>query len=380
LGKLNVSAPENVDRSTTPVGADGSAPADANGVADLALGKRVFNIRTMASFVVALAILAFMVSRVNVDIASTREAISRANPLYLLAAFVAYYLIFPLRGLRWRRMLANAGTGRRDLPSLAALAEIIFVSFFVNCLVPAKLGDVYRAYLLKLRSKISGTRAAGTVVAERLLDISTLLLLGGLAGLLSLRGQPGDRLTPYMGPLEALAAAVVVASLVLLAMRQWSGRVRLLIPSKARGMYDRFVEGAVGAFGGFHVLVPLTLAAWAAEAARLFLVLRAIGLRLSPDLSTELALVTVVALLGSLLTALPLTPAGLGFVETGLVAALLIVGVQDQSLALTVAVLDRSISYASLVVIGFVVYLVRERAGLSATVTATGEKAEAPRT
>ena len=64
--------------------------------------------------------------------------------------------------------MATAGRLRRLLPglSVARLAlgascceapaapiklrdstEIIFISWLVNCLVPAKLGDVYRAYL-----------------------------------------------------------------------------------------------------------------------------------------------------------------------------------------------------------------------------------------
>ena len=36
--------------------------------------------------------------------------------------------------------------------------EIIFISWLVNCLVPAKLGDVYRAYLLRLNFDVSLSR------------------------------------------------------------------------------------------------------------------------------------------------------------------------------------------------------------------------------
>jgi len=61
------------------------------------------------------------------------------------------------------------------------------------------------------------------------------------------------------------------------------------------------------------------------------------------------------------------TPAGLGLVESGVIAILLLLNsigtVQgiNQSLASSVAILDRSISYWSLVVIGIVVYALSRR-------------------
>ena len=65
-----------------------------------------------------------------------------------------FYAGFPLRGLRWAILLRGAGfpLGTRDA------TEIIFISWLVNCLVPAKLGDIYRAYLLRStpRSRCAG--------------------------------------------------------------------------------------------------------------------------------------------------------------------------------------------------------------------------------
>ncbi len=64
------------------------------------------------------------------------ELVRSANPAFLLAAFVAYYLTFPLRSLRWWVVLRNVGTRVRYFDA----TEILFLSWFVNCLVPAKLG------------------------------------------------------------------------------------------------------------------------------------------------------------------------------------------------------------------------------------------------
>ena len=48
----------------------------------------------------------------------------------------------------------------------------------MNCLVPAKLGDVYRAWLLKVNSTVSLSRTFGTVFIERVLDLFAIVVLG----------------------------------------------------------------------------------------------------------------------------------------------------------------------------------------------------------
>jgi uncharacterized protein (TIRG00374 family) len=332
-----------------------------NGAADVSLAKRFLNWQTLVSFVVAFAILLFLVTRSNIDVARTLRAIASASPAYFALALVSYYLVFPIRALRWRLMLRNSGLDSRQVPGVGKLGVIVLISWFANCLVPAKLGDVYRAYLLKRWGGVSGSKAGGTIVAERVIDLATLLLLAGAAGLVALRGQSREKLDTLVGPLEVMAALVALAAIALLSMRLWSRWIRGLLPSRVHGLYARFEEGAVGSFGSYHVLLPTSVLVWVCEVLRLFFVTRSIGLRLADSLPTEVAIVTAAALVGSLFTALPLTPAGLGFVESGVVAALVLMGLKDQGLALSVALLDRTISYASVVAFGLIAYLISTR-------------------
>ena len=91
---------------------------------------------------------------------------------------------------------------------------------------------------------------------------------------------------------------------------------RLPLPHRVLELYDRFEEGV---FGADRVLrrcrgsssSPALI--WATEAMRLFLVVEALGF---PDVHLGISGAFFVALTGSLLTAVPLTPAGLGVVET----------------------------------------------------------------
>jgi uncharacterized protein (TIRG00374 family) len=79
------------------------------------------------------------------------------------------------------------------------------------------------------------------------------------------------------------------------------------------------------------------------------------------------SVIVFVALAAALMTTLPLTPAGLGFAEGAIVGVLLLAaraglapGV-DEHAAASIALLDRGISYWSLIAVGLVVYPLSKR-------------------
>ena len=193
--------------------------------------------------------------------------------------------------------------------------EIIFLSWLVNCVAPAKLGDVYRAYLLKINSTASLSRTFGTVFIERVLDLFAIAILGLAAGYWSFRSG----LPPAIQVVFGIGVAVVAAlALGLFTMRNFGRRiiVALPLPHQLRDLYDRFEEGVFGALvpRQLPILGLLTGLIWLTEGLRLYLVVQALGF---PDVYLGLSGAIFVALIGSLLTAVPLSPAGLGIVEAG---------------------------------------------------------------
>jgi len=194
--------------------------AAANGEAtdgaqpDLSLAHRLRQPRTIISLVLPIVLLVLFVrSLPGFKLEELPDKILGANPWLLIAAFVVFYLGFPLRGLRWAILVRQSGynLGLRDS------TEIIFLSWLVNCLVPAKLGDVYRAYLLKINSPVSLSRTFGTVFIERVLDLFTIVVLGLAAGFVSFmlgravvlgaaRGRAVAWMRPRASSLQALRA------------------------------------------------------------------------------------------------------------------------------------------------------------------------------
>jgi len=80
------------------------------------------------------------------------------------------------------------------------------------------------------------------------------------------------------------------------------------------------------------------------------------------------SVIVFVALAAALMTTLPLTPAGLGFAEGAIVGVFLLAakaglapGALDEHAAVSIALLDRGISYWSLVALGLIVYPLSRR-------------------
>jgi uncharacterized protein (TIRG00374 family) len=334
------------------------ADADERDVSEdqLSLARRLRQPRTIASLVVPIVVLVLvLVNLPGFKLDQLPRLISHANPVLFAAAFVVFYLGFPLRGYRWARLLRGTGLqiGVRDA------TEIIFLSWLVNCLVPAKLGDLYRAWLLKLNSPVSMSRTVGTVFIERILDLFAISILGLAAGFWSFRNGLPTEIQIVFG---IAVGVVILLAVALLTLRNFGRRilVRLPVPHRMVEYYDKFEEGVFGAIGlrGLPPLILVTGLIWMTEAMRLYLVVESLGL---PDVQLGISGAVFVALIGSLLTAVPLSPAGLGIVEAGVVSVLVGAYGVPVTEATTIALVDRVISVLSIIVLGSIAYAISSK-------------------
>jgi uncharacterized protein (TIRG00374 family) len=329
-----------VSGATPAVGEPGAEAAPA-------LAGRFLTKRTLISIAAAILIVGVVVWRADIPWGETWAKIRTANlSLYLLAILV-YYLSFVARGLRWQVLLANAGEVRKA----RRLTPLIVASFFVNCVVPAKMGDVYRAYLGRVRERIPGSKALGTVVSERLLDLCVVVTLLLVSGAYVFHKQNSGHLIPYV-IIGALLAAFGVGVIVVMRLGRGT-RVLRLLPDPIFRRYESFRTGAVTSLRRWPTLIVLTLAVWACESGRLGLVIAALAFSQKVGPSDFV----LVALVAALLTTVPFTPGGVGLVQAGVATALVIVvpGL-SQTGALSIALLDGSISWGSLLIIGFIVF------------------------
>lgn len=302
-------------------------------------------------------LLGFLVVRFDIDLRATWRLLRSSDPWWYALAFVAYYLSFWPRGLRWRLMAQGAGVGSgagERLPSALEAGYYILQAWFLNAVGWLRVGDPYRAYAFARSSGSPFARVLGTVAGERVVDMGAILVLLMLSSVGLLVAHQGGRTSLWF--VAVAAALTLVGAAVLMVMALWGMRLAVRFPSPLRGLYERFHQGALeGVRWRIGTVMGLGVLGWLLEAVRLGMVALALGVGLSPWM------VLFVALANALLTAVPLSPGGLGLVEAGVVG-LLVLSLPKET-AVAVAVLDRSVSYLSVVVFGglaFFIHQVRE--------------------
>ena len=333
---------------------------------EVPLKKRFLHWRTLLSFALALSLIALTIWRLDIDLAQVWGYIRQSDPFFYLLGFLAFYATFPLRAWRWRLLLENAAAGDREpaaLPRLPDLVEIIYLSWFANCVVPAKLGDLYRGYLLKRTAGASFPRTVGTIFAERVLDMLLLFALMIIASL-AVFGPHIPSGTVATAVYGGGIGLVVVAITMLLGLRFFGPALRRLVPARFQSLYDRFLEGTLRSLclRKLPLLLGQTTLVWLLESVRFYFVLRAFP----EPIALAFPVVVFIALASSLLTTLPITPAGRGAVEAmfGWIVPLFLVGVpaaQASAIGFSLGILDSTINYWSIVVFGGIVFLLSKK-------------------
>lgn len=318
--------------------------------AGVSLSRRLLSPQTAISIAALAAVVVLIVVRFDIAWSDTWRTITALDPWWFLAALAVHYCTFLFRGARWRLLLRNVA--RRyggPVPSVLYAARVVLLSWFANSVTWFRIGDAYRAYVYAEDSKTSFSRSMGTVLADRLVDLTVVILLMAVGvGVLLIGGQirPPLLLMALAGGLLAAIAGVLAA--MGLAQRWVVPR----LPQRVAGVYRRFHEGTMDSFGSAPALLALGVAAWMCEVGRLFFVLMAIGAPIA------LGLVLFVPMANGLLTAAPLTPGGLGIVETGITGLLRLELAVETAVA--VALVDRTISYASTIVSGGLLFAARQ--------------------
>jgi len=283
------------------------------------------------------------------------HTLTLADPAFLLLSLVFMGFTIVLGVLRWRMVLRVHGL---DL-SIGRATEISFVAHFFNSfLLGSTGGDLMKAYYAARETHHKKTEAVVTVVVDRLLGLFAMLLFACLMML------PNLPLLHAHKRLAALAAFIVLMMLgcgVAIGLSFWGGISRLWPQSRQwlrklpKGeMFEQSI-GACREFGRDRAFIlrvmGLSMLLNVACVLQILVVARGLGLNISP-----LALF-VVAPIVICVSALPITPSGLGVRENLYV---LMLAVPEINVAATQALSLSLLAYAGSLfwsLIGGVVYV-----------------------
>jgi len=268
--------------------------------------------KTLWSLVFAVAVYTAIVFLT--DVKAVGDALSSMD-LLMVPLFISLSLTnYVLRFLKWQYFLGRVGVA---IPWGESF--MVFLAGFSMTVSPGKLGELLKCYLIKDRMGIPVSRTSPVVVAERITDLLSMILIA-MAGLLMVR---------HKGALLAVAAGSILV-IVVMVLLLWDRAFCALTGLLCRiGRFRERRESMVGFqrhcrslldLRSLAVSVPLGMLSWGAEAMVLCLVSMSLGI--DPALPVGVALLAHSA--GTIAGAVSLIPGGLGLTEITIGAVLMI--------------------------------------------------------
>lgn len=306
-----------------------------------------FVYRLVAAMLLGVAIYGF--ATIYVGVAEIRQSLARFEWSTFVAALALATLNYVLRFFKWQYYLARLGV--RGIPVLDS--ALVFLSGFVLTITPGKVGEVFKSAVLARTHGVAAHRTAPIIVAERLTDaisIIVLIVAGGaaLAGGLFWAGA-------------GTAAVVVGLGLILWpAPGAWAVERLASGPTRLR----RFAPKLGEALQNLRVIsspvallwpTALSVLAWGAEGVALFVLIRGFGETV--PLGVAVFFYSTATLAGALVP----VPGGLGVVEGLIQKQLVGIGGVSDGPATAAMMLVRFATLWWAVVIGFLALFILKR-------------------
>ena len=243
-------------------------------------------------------------------------AVRGANYWWLIPGVVVYFVSVWFRAWRWGFLLRGSKT-----VSANRLFPVVVIGYMGNNVLPFRLGEILRAYVLWRKEGINVGTTLTTAILERLFDGLTMVSFV-LFGLLFVP------LSAFLSRLVTVASAVFIGALAVflfLAARPDLLRriarflIERLVPARFRPSLLDLAEGVVVGLESLRsgrdvlVLFGVTLWVWILETAKYWLVSFAFV-----DLRLPYVAILLMGGAVNLLTALPSLPGYIGTFELGI--------------------------------------------------------------
>src|SRR5262245_31465461 len=131
----------------------------------------MLNFQSVVGLLVTAGIVWVGLSRI--DLSQTVAAFAVVRIGFVVAGSALIVAVIAIFAVRWRMLLPN----RPDVPVRFVFCSLM-IGYMVNAIIPVRLGDLVRAYLLGRRHGIAVSTTLSTVVVERLFDVLAIVVIG----------------------------------------------------------------------------------------------------------------------------------------------------------------------------------------------------------
>jgi uncharacterized protein (TIRG00374 family) len=198
------------------------------------------------------------------------DALNQANYWWLIPATAVLFIAISVRCLRWSILMRPVAR-----MSPRSLMPYAIIGYMANNLLPARAGEVVRAYVLGEREKVSRFGTLGTIAVERLFDGSALVLMLLIAG--AFVGFEDSRLRSIAIASTVLFLAAFTFFYLLTLSEDRAKRILhrfiRLLPARFEPQVEALTDSLVGSLRSVHdwrsltAVILLSGLAWTVEAA-----------------------------------------------------------------------------------------------------------------
>jgi hypothetical protein len=275
----------------------------------------------------------------STNAAELGAALAGANYLWLVPALAVYFVGVWLRALRWQYLLRPI----QRLPA-ALLFRTIIIGYTANDVLPFRLGEVVRAFVLGRKTGISSAATLTTIVVERLMDGLTMVAFMVTASLLLPLDavlQDGVRISAVV-----FVAALAVLYAVVLSRRLADAAIGLVLRPLPAAAAERLGKVARALLDGLAVLrsgrdlagvALFSVLGWLPEAAMYWLIAQGFAIQ---QPFTTFMLTTAAGNLGAMI---PSTPGYVGVFDAPAKYVLVLAGVPDAAATSFILVLHAAL-------------------------------------
>jgi glycosyltransferase 2 family protein len=210
----------------------------------------------------------------RVQLGAVSAALAGANPLWVGAAMLIYAANLTIRAWRWQVILHPVAA----IP-YSIVARALLVGYGLNAVMPARLGELFRAEFFKKTHGLSRVWGLTSIVIERLFDGITVIGCLGFGLLFAAAGRPNAGLL-----IKVLVTGSVLFGVLLVGVVYLSGSVMSRIVGRFPGLsrHMAMVQQGLEILRTWRTLeiVAITLIIYVPDALTLWFLVKAVGLTL----------------------------------------------------------------------------------------------------
>ncbi len=234
----------------------------------------------------------FALALIDIKLDQVWQALLDAEYVALIPALALYFVGVWVRALRWRILLKPL------LPkiTLRRTFEVEVIGYMANNVLPARIGELVRAYVLSLREGVRKTATLATILVERIFDGITMV--GFAAAVIlwvllrepdALQVGPSHKLGTFISSLSVpltIATAVFLGAIVVFLviasspskMERLAGFFFRFLPGRlqqrANRLLQSFIEGlqSLRSLTSMLSVLGLSVVAWLFEAGMYYVI------------------------------------------------------------------------------------------------------------